>query len=319
METTLLGRTGVTVSRLCFGTMAFGREADETESKRLYAAAREAGITFFDCADVYSGGRAEEILGRLAGGERDELVLTSKVGMGKETNRQGLSRRHLARSVEGSLRRLGTDRLDVLFLHRFDADTPVEETLRGLEDLVRAGKVLYLGASNWAAWQVARALGLAERRGWSGFRLLQPMYNLVKRQAEVELLPLAAAEGLAVTPYSPVGGGLLSGKYRDGAASGRIKADEMYAKRYAPAWMLESASRFAAFAEERGWHPVSLAVAWVAAHPAVTAPIIGARDVAQLRPSLQALEIPMTPALRQEIDALSPAPPPATDRLDERG
>ncbi len=178
--------------------------------------------------------------------------------------------------------------------------------------------MLYLGASNWAAWQVAKALGAAERRGWAGFSLLQPMYNLVKRQAEVELLPLAASEGLAVTPYSPVGGGLLSGKYRDRSAGGRIKADDAYAKRYGPDWMYDSAARFADFAEARGWHPVSLAVAWVAAHPAVTAPLIGARDVVQLAPSLAALDLPMTPELRAEVSALSPAPPPATDRLEEQ-
>jgi aryl-alcohol dehydrogenase-like predicted oxidoreductase len=298
--------------------MSFGGDADEAESKRLYAACREAGITFFDCANVYAKGKSEEILGRLIAHERDEIVLTSKVGMGEETNRKGLSHRHIALSVEASLKRLGTDRLDVLFVHRFDDETSMADSLRGLEDLVRAGKVLYLGASNWAAWQVAKALGLAERRGWTRFDLLQPMYNLVKRQAEVELLPLALAEGLAVTPYSPVGGGLLSGKYRQGDAQGRIRQMDMYAKRYAPAWMFETAAGLAALAEERGWHPVTLAVAWVAAHPAITAPIVGARSVEQLKPALAALDLPMTPELRREIDALSPTPAPATDRLEEQ-
>ena len=320
METTLLGRTGVRVSRLCFGTMSFGREADEAESGRMYAACRDAGIDFFDCANVYSEGRAEEILGRLIAHERDRIVLTSKVGMGgRGDNVGGLSRRHIRESVEASLRRLGTDRLDVLFLHRFDDTVPVEETLRGLEDVVRAGKVLYLGASNWAAWQVATALGISARQGWTRFDLLQPMYNLVKRQAEVEILPLALAEGLAVTPYSPVGGGLLSGKYRNAAALGRIRELGNYAKRYGPDWMFETAARAADFAEARGWHPVSLAIAWVASHPAITAPIIGARSVEQLRPSLAAPEIPMTDAIRREISAFSHTPPPATDRLEDQG
>jgi len=319
MQTTLLGRTGVTVSRLCFGTMSFGGDADEAEAGRLYAACRDAGITFFDCADVYAKGRSEEILGRLVAHERDQLVLTSKLGSGDRTNEQGLSRRHIARAVEASLKRLGTDRLDVLFVHRWDQQTPVEETLRGLEDVVRAGKALYLGASNWAAWQVAKALGIARERGWSRFDVIQPMYNLVKRQAEVELLPLAQAEGLAVTPYSPAGGGLLSGKYRQEGVAGRLKAVDFYARRYAPAWMHETASRFAALAEARGWHPMALAVAWVASHPAVTAPIVGARSVAQLAPVLQALDLPMTAELRGELAALSPAPPPATDRLEEQG
>lgn len=318
MQTTLLGRTGVTVSRLCYGTMSFGGDADEAESGRLYATCRDAGITFFDCANVYSKGRAEEILGRLIARERNELVITTKLGSGEQTNAKGLSRRHIAQAVEASLKRLGTDRVDVLFVHRWDDETPVEETLRGLEDVVRAGKALYLGASNWAAWQVAKALGLAARQGWTRFDLLQPMYNLVKRQAEVELLPLARAEGLAVTPYSPVGGGLLTGKYSNSQATGRIRAVDFYAKRYAPAWMHEVAARFAGFAQQRGWHPVTLAVAWVAAHPAVTAPIVGARSVEQLRPALQALDLPMTPELKRELDALSPTPPPATDRLEEQ-
>jgi len=319
MEYRLLGRTGVTVSRLCFGTMCFGGDADEAESKRLYAACREAGISFFDCANVYAKGRSEEILGRLCAHERDQLVLTTKLGFGEQTNDKGLSRRHIAQSIEASLKRLGTDRIDLLFVHRFDPETPIEESLRGLEDVVRAGKALYLGVSNWAAWQVAKALGVAAQQGWTRFDVLQPMYNLVKRQAEVELLPLAEAEGLAVTPYSPVGGGLLSGKYRQGEAQGRIRQMDMYAKRYAPEWMFQTAARFAEFAESLGWHPVSLAVAWVASHPAITAPIVGARSVEQLQPALKALDLPMTPELRAEVARLSPAPPPATDRLEEQG
>ena len=319
MEYRLLGRTGVTVSRLCFGTMCFGGDADEAESRRLYAACREAGISFFDCANVYAKGRSEEILGRLCAHERDQLVLTTKLGFGEQTNDKGLSRRHIAQSIEASLKRLGTDRIDLLFVHRFDPETPIEESLRGLEDVVRGGKALYLGVSNWAAWQVAKALGVAAQQGWTRFDVLQPMYNLVKRQAEVELLPLAEAEGLAVTPYSPVGGGLLSGKYRQGEAQGRIRQMDMYAKRYAPEWMFQTAARFAEFAESLGWHPVSLAVAWVASHPAITAPIVGARSVEQLQPALKALDLPMTPELRAEVARLSPAPPPATDRLEEQG
>jgi len=326
MQYTLLGRTGVTVSRLCLGTMTFGRESDAAESAAVYGACREAGITFFDCANSYADGRSEEILGGLIAHERDEIVLTSKVGMGKVVNRSGLSRRHMSRSVEASLKRLATDRLDVLFVHRFDPDTAVEETLRGLEetlrgleDVVRAGKVLHLGVSNWAAWQIARALGQAERQGWARFDVMQPMYNLVKRQADVELLPLAQAEGLAVTPYSPVGGGLLTGKYRQAGKDGRLRTLDIYTRRYGPDWMFDSAARFAAFAEARGWHPASLAVAWVAGHPAVTAPIVGARNTDQLATALAAMDIPMTAELRAEIDQLSPTPAPATDRLEEQG
>ena len=321
MEMRLLGRTGLRVSRLCFGTMSFGREADEAESKAMYAACRERGINFFDCADSYSGGRAEEILGRLMAAERDQLIVTTKCfnPTGPDANARGASRRHVTRAAEDSLKRLGTDRVEVLFMHRWDPDTPLEETLRALEDLVRAGKVLHIGASNYAAWQVARGLGIADARGWTRFDVIQPMYSLVKRQAEVELLPLARAEGLGVITYSPVGGGLLSGKYGPGRkpAEARIVTSKEYAARYSEEWIYETAEKFTALAEARGHHPVSLAVAWAAAHPDVTAPIIGARSVEQLRPSLDAADLAMLPELHAEIAALSRRPPPATDRLEE--
>ncbi len=317
-----LGRTGVQVSQLCFGTMSFGGDADRSEAKRMYAACRDAGINFLDCANVYNEGRAEEILGELAATERDELVITSKCvqSTGTGPNDRGASRRNIVLAVEASLKRLRSDRLDVLFMHHWDGTAALEQTLRALDDLVRAGKVLYVGASNYAAWQIARALGVSERRSWARFDVLQPMYNLVKRQAEVEILPLAAAEGLGVISYSPVGGGLLSGRYRPEArpAAGRIVDNPMYAKRYAEDWMVETAAAFTAFAEGMGVHPVSLAVAWAGAHPAITGPIIGARNLDQLRPSLDSIAIEMTPELRSEIAALSRTPPPATDRLEEQ-
>jgi aryl-alcohol dehydrogenase-like predicted oxidoreductase len=180
--------------------------------------------------------------------------------------------------------------------------------------------VVHVGASNYAAWQVAIGLGISARHAWSRFDVIQPMYNLVKRQAEVEILPLAAAEGLGVISYGPVGGGLLSGKYRWGekAAKGRLATNAEYNARYGQQWIYETANRFADFAKQRGHHPVSLAVAWAGAHPAITAPIIGARNVEQLAASLKAVEIDMTPELRAEITALSRTPPPATDRLEEQ-
>ncbi len=319
MEHRLLGRTGVRVSRLCFGTMSFGGDADEAESAKMYRACRELGINFFDCADQYNKGRSEQILGELARGHRDELVITTKCynPSGPDINARGGSRRHMTRAVEASLKRLGTDRVEVLFLHQTDPHTPIEETLRGMEDLVRAGKVLYPGLSNHSAWMTQQAIGIQEMRGWARLQLLQPMYNLVKRQAEVEILPMAAANGVGVIPYSPAGGGLLSGKYAEKGVQGRIATNKMYTERYAEPWMHEVAARFADFCKARGMHPVSAAVAWVAAHPAVTAPIIGARNLAQLQASLDSLKIDMTPALRGEISALSRTPPPATDRLEE--
>jgi aryl-alcohol dehydrogenase-like predicted oxidoreductase len=322
MDYRVIGRTGVRVSQLCFGTMSFGTTADEEASAQLFRRCRDAGINFFDCANVYAAGRSEEILGGLIQGSRDELVITSKVfgRMGDDVNQRGLSRRHIMQAVTASLKRLGTDRLDFYFVHQFDADTPIEETLQALDDLVRQGMILYPAVSNWAAWQIAKALGISAKEHLSRFECVQPMYNLVKRQAEVEILPLAASEGLGVIPYSPLGGGLLSGKYssKEKPAQGRLVENTMYQKRYGDAVYYDTAERFTAHAKERGLHPATLAVAWVGSHPAVTAPIVGARSVEQLEPSLAALEVDMTEAWRAEIAALSVEPPPATDRSEER-
>lgn len=314
-----LGRTGVQVSELCFGTMSFGGDADEAASAAMYKATRDAGINFYDCADQYNKGKSEEILGRLMKGHRDRLVITTKCfnPVSDDVNDRGTSRRHVVRAIEASLKRLQTDRVDVLFLHQFDARTPLEESMRALEDVVRSGKALYPAVSNWSAWQTQRALDLQERHNWARLQVHQPMYNLVKRQAEVEILPMCHANGIGVTPYSPGAAGLLSGKY-SGEATGRLKTNRMYEARYGEPWMFEAAGKFVAFCRQKGLHPVSAAVAWVGAHPAVTAPIIGARNLDQLKDSLAAVSIDMTPALRAELSALSRTPPPATDRLEEQ-
>ncbi len=322
MEFRFLGKTGVRVSALCFGAMSFGGDADEATSAAMFHRGREAGINFFDCANVYQGGVSEEILGRLMADCRDELVITSKAYFptGPGPNDRGASRRHLMLAVEDSLRRLNTDRIDLYFIHRFDDATDLSETLRALDDLVRQGKILYLGASNFAAWQVAKALGISAKAGWARFECVQPMYNLVKRQAEVEILPLALSEKLGVISYSPLGGGLLTGKYgrEKRPESGRLVENEMYQTRYGANWVYQVAEDLSAFAQKRGYDPASLAVAWVAGHPAVTAPIIGARNVSQLEGSLGALDIEMTPELRAEISTLSVEPAPATDRNEEK-
>ncbi len=313
-----LGRTGVQVSQLCFGTMSFGGDADEAMSAQMYKATRDAGINFYDCADQYNKGKSEEILGRLMKGHRDDLVVTTKCynPMNEDANARGTSRRHVVRAVEASLKRLQTDRVEVLFLHQFDKLTPIEESMRALEDVVRAGKVLYPAVSNWSAWQTQRAVDIQERNNWARLQVLQPMYNLVKRQAEVEILPMAEANGIGVIPYSPGAAGLLSGKY-SGAATGRLKTNKMYEARYGEPWVFEVAEKFVALCKQKGLHPVSAAVAWVGAHPAITAPIIGARNLDQLKDSLNAAKVDMTPALRAEIADLSRTPPPATDRLEE--
>lgn len=313
-----LGRSGVQVSELCFGTMSFGGDADEATSAAMYQACREAGINFFDCADQYNGGRSEQILGKLMQGHRDDLVITTKCfnPVSDDINARGTSRRHVVRALEASLKRLGTDRVDVLFLHQFDRRTPIDEQMRALEDVVRSGKVLYPAVSNYAAWQVQQALGVQQEQGWARLQVIQPMYNLVKRQAEVEILPMAQANGVGVIPYSPGAAGLLSGKY-SGQATGRLKTNKMYEARYGEEWVFEVAEKFVAYCGARNLNPVATAVAWVGAHPGVTAPIIGARNLEQLRDSLASVNVEMSATMRAEIGDLSRTPPPATDRLEE--
>lgn len=321
MKYKLLGKTGIQVSELCFGTMSFGGDANADMSAQLYQRAREAGINFFDCANGYSAGKAEELLGKFIASERDQVVITSKVFFptGADVNARGANRRHISLALEASLRRLNTDWIDVYFIHHFDENTPLEETVRALDDLVHQGKILYPAVSNYAAWQIMKSLGIAEREHLAAFQVVQPMYNLVKRQAEVEILPMAAAEGLAVIPYSPMAGGLLSGKYATRKPEvGRLVDNQMYINRYGENWMYESAKHFAQFAQTLGYDPAALAIAWVAAHPAVTAPIIGARNLQQLEGCLGAVTVEMTPELYEQLSALTPQPDLATDRSEER-
>lgn len=314
-----IGRTGVRVSQLCFGTMSFGSYSDADASKAMFARCREAGINFFDCANSYAGSRSETILGECIAESksRDDIVLVSKVcrPMGPGVNDRGLSRHHIMREVEQSLRRLQTDRIDFYFMHHYDPLTPVEESLRAFDDLQRQGKILYPAVSNWAAWRIAKALGISERESLARFELVQPMYNLVKRQAEVELFPLAESEQLGVIVYSPLASGLLTGLYGVGRKpeTGRLN-EARYSQRYADRMNYEVADRFTAFAAEHGFHPPSLAVAWAMSHPAVTAPIIGAETVEQLDGYLGALDIDLTPDLRQQISDLSFVPDVGTER-----
>lgn len=322
MRYALLGRTGVQVSRLALGTMSFGGEATAEESAAIFARARAAGVNFLDTADVYNDGRAEEVLGGLLRGCRDEVVLATKAyyPMGNDRNARGGSRYHLVRAVEQSLRRLRTDRIDVYYLHHFDDDTALDESLRALDDLVRQGKILYPACSNFAAWQVAHALGLSAARNLAPLVALQPMYNLLKRQAEVELLPMAQALGLGVVTYGPTAGGLLTGKYTGGARpqDARFATATDYQQRYGDASYWERAEAFAGLAAELGHRPATLAVAWTAAHPAVTSVLLGARRAAQLDDTLLAADVALESDTWARVAALTPAPPPATDRSEER-
>jgi len=319
MNYTVLGKTGVLVSELCFGTMTFGTEADETESALMFKRCRDVGINFFDCSNNYSDGRAESILGKLIHECRDDVIITSKVSqrVGRDVNALGSSRRHIMQAIEQSLTRLNTDRIDLYFIHHFDPLTPIEETLRALDDVVRQGKVLYLGVSNWAAWQIAKALGISEKNHLARFECIEPMYNLLKRQAEVEILPLARSEKLGVIPYSPLAAGLLSGKYVNTSATGRIVEKQQYAKRYSHPRYYEIAKHFAHYAHELDVKPSTLALKWVMAKPDITAPIIGARNLAQLEDSLEALTLHIEPEVLAHVTTLSDTPANATDRLEE--
>ncbi|TNF60284.1 MAG: aldo/keto reductase [Rhodobacteraceae bacterium] len=309
--TQLTSPDGTPASRLTFGTMQFGGRADEGQSRAMFDAARAAGITHFDTAWLYTDGASETLTGRFAGPERDRLLIATKVGYSG-----GAGAANLRAQFETSLRRLRMERVDLLYLHRFDPATDLAETFEWFARMKEAGQVRHVGLSNFAAWQVMKAQWVA-----AGFGLridaIQPMYSLVKRQAEVELLPMAADQGLAVFPYSPLGGGLLTGKYVAGGGAGRLTEDPRYARRYGQDWMHRTAADLAALARELGTEPATLAVAWAARHPCGPCPIVSARSADQLAPSLAAMTFPMDDALHARITALSQTPPPATDRLEE--
>ena len=318
----ILGRTGIKVSRLCFGTMTFGKEADEETSIKMFNKCLDKGINFFDTADRYGIGTSEKILGKCITHCRDKIILSTKVGnpVGDDINDKGLSRRHILQAIDNSLTRLGTDYIDLYFLHTYDPETPMEEILTALDDLRRKGKILYIGASNWTAWQIAKALGISAKKDLARFECIQPMYSLIKRQVEVEILPLAKEEKLGVMTYSPLGAGLLTGKYsgKNEISQGRILENKMYAQRYGDTLYYTIAEKFVNYAREKNLNPAALAVAWVMANPVVTAPIIGARNIIQLEQVLTSLEIGMTSQMIQEITDLSNSPPVATDRSEEK-
>jgi len=307
----------ITPSSLCFGAMQFGAGADEADSAAMYNACREAGINFFDTAFVYNKGRSEEILGQLITSDRDELVLVTKAGAVG-----GSSPANLRTQLETSLTRMKQDYTDIFFLHMFDPDTPLEDSFAELARLKAEGKFYHLGVSNFAAWQVMKAQAIARQHGYPEIEILQPMYNLVKRQAEVEILPMAKAEHIGVISYSPLGGGLLTGKYgasaQDDNARGRLDWDPKYKTRYGQNWMHDAATELSQIASQIGVEAATLAVAWVAHHPAITSPIISARNEAQLRPSLAAAAFEMSDEIYHQLSALTPRPAPATDRLEEQ-
>ena len=308
--TDLTTPNGAPVSRLTFGTMQFGGKADAAESAAMYDAARAAGINHFDTAVRYTDGAAEKILGQLIKEERAAIYLATKVGY-----TGGSGRANIMAQFDICRSQLQQDQVDLLYLHRFDDDTPLEETFSTMAELQSSGVVRHIGVSNYAAWQVMKAQIVARDLG-TRIDVMQPMYNLVKRQAEVEIFGVCADQGISLVPYSPLGGGLLTGKYASGG-TGRQTDDPRYNTRYGQDWMHGTAARLTDLARAVGADPATLAVAWVMAHGARPSPIISARSLAQLQPSLDAAEFTMTPELYTQITALSPTPPPATDRLEE--
>ncbi len=302
---------GAPIGRFAFGTMQFGGTADPAASQALFDACRAAGIVHFDTAYLYTGGASETLLGGMIGAERDALYIATKVGYSG-----GAGAENIRAQLDQSRQRLGLDCVDALYLHRFDPGTDLRETMECFADLKAAGLIRHVGLSNFAAWQVMKAAWIAAEFDL-GIDLLQPMYNLVKRQAEVEILPMCADQGITAATYSPLGGGLLTGKYLRGEA-GRLSEDDRYAARYGLGWMPEAAAGLGSLAQEIGADPATLAVAWVAAHPTAPVPILSARSVEQLHPSLAALDMTLSDELYARLSALSPTPPPATDRIEEQ-
>jgi aryl-alcohol dehydrogenase-like predicted oxidoreductase len=285
------------VSELCLGCMTFGREADEEASRGLVARFLEAGGNFVDTADVYTKGLSEEITGRAIKGVRDDVVLATKVRfpMGEGPNDVGLSRKHVIGGCEHSLRRLGTDYIDLYQVHCWDGATPLEETLSALSDLVRAGKVRYVGVSNFTAWQLMKSVSLSDALGFERFVCLQPQYSLVERNIEREVLPVCEEEGLGVIPWSPLGGGFLSGKYRRGEEppqgsriSEAVESMEEYWDRRATERNWRVLDVVGRISEETGKSYAQISLNWLLRQPAVTAPIIGARTLDQLEDNLGA-------------------------------
>ncbi|MDH7568554.1 MAG: aldo/keto reductase [Armatimonadota bacterium] len=312
MEYRTLGRCGVKVSRLCLGTMMFGGPTDEGESIRIIHRALDEGINFIDTADMYAAGASEEITGKALRGRWDRVVLATKVRnpMGEGPNDAGLSRYHILNAVEASLRRLGTDHIDIYYLHAPDYDTPLEESLAAMDDLVHQGKVRYVGCSNFYAWQVCEALWISDRRRLAPLACVQPLYNIVNRDAEVELFPLCQKHGLGVVPYSPLARGVLTGKYVPGApypdGSRAARGDRRMHQAELRTESFEVAQKLKPVAARKGCPLTQFALAWVLANPIVTSVILGPRTMEQFEDNLGCLSLTVTPEDERDVDALVP-------------
>lgn len=316
MKHVQLGGTGMPVSHLCLGTMTFGLQSDEATSHAIMDRAYEGGVTFFDTADAYplggdstTSGTTEEVIGRWLSGRREDIVLATKANAPMSSRRwdRGNSRKHLVEACEASLRRLGTDYIDLYQLHSDDPKTPLDETIRAMDDLVTAGKVRYVGVSNWAAWRIARSLGISELQHRVKFVSVQPRYNLLYRAIERELLPLCRAEDIAVIPYNPLAGGLLTGKHKrttptEGSRFTLGSAAERYQDRYWHDAEFDAVDDLKAVAEDAGIPLTTLAVAWVLSQPGITSPIIGASRPEQLDAVLAASTVDLDADLAGRLE-----------------
>ncbi len=322
MEHVRFGRTGLRVSRLCLGTMTFGFQCDDETSLAIMDAAYAAGISFFDTADIYplggpveSIGRTEELVGRWMrsdGRTRDDIVLATKcfARTGAHVWDQGNNRKNIMRAIDESLRRLGTEYVDLYQIHFYDPNVHIDETLGAMDDLVRSGKVRYIGCSNTLAYQLARAIGRSELHGISRFESVQPRYNLLFRENERELFPLCAEEDVAVIPYNPLAGGMLTGKHRPGSPTEGTRftlgrAQGTYADRYWHGRMFETVEEIRAVAEDAGVPMTTLAVQWTLAHPVITSPIIGASRPEQLAASVAAVDAQLDPDVKARLDEIT--------------
>ncbi|PSB62900.1 aldo/keto reductase [Chroococcidiopsis cubana CCALA 043] len=309
-----LGKTGLKVSRLSLGTMTYGsrqwreRVLPEVDSRPFIKLALELGINFFDTADMYSLGASEEILGRALKdfAKREQVVIATKVynAMSDAPNDKGLSRKHIFESIDASLRRLQTDYVDLYQIHRWDYETPIEETLEALHDVVKAGKALYIGASSMYAWQFAKALYLADKHGWTRFVSMQNHYNLVYREEEREVLPLCQAEGIGVIPWSPLARGFLTGnRQREGFGETlRAKTDDFSHNLYYNESDFQVVDRVVDLSKQRGVKPAQIAIAWLLHQPSVTAPIIGASKIEHLKEAVEAVDLALSDDERQLLE-----------------
>jgi aryl-alcohol dehydrogenase-like predicted oxidoreductase len=316
MEYVRFGNTGMKVSRLCLGTMTYGRPTErwpwalnEEQSRPFIQKALELGINFFDTADVYSAGASEEVVGRALQdfAKRDEVVLATKVfnPMGPGPNDQGLSRKHIMSAIDASLKRLGTDYVDLYQIHRWDYETPIEETMEALHDVVKAGKARYIGASSMYSWQFAQAQYTAELNGWTKFVSMQPHYNLVYREEEREMIPFCVNQKLAVIPWSPLARGLLTGKRtKERNETERAKTDAFGKKLYGADADFAIVERLTEVADEKGLPNAQVALAWLLSKSAVTAPIIGASKPGHLEDAVAALSVELSAADIQKLEEL---------------